>query len=99
MLLRFSPFGCVCLFPGVHGVAFSLVDRSSRLQEEFMRKRVNGKLDANAVGALKQWWISNFVWPYPTVRHASAGVGVESSPTDVTHHLGHRKPTSRNFVG
>ena len=38
------------------------------LKEEFLRKRKKGKLPKDATSALKTWWLSNLVWPYPTVR-------------------------------
>ena len=37
------------------------------LKEEFMRKRKKGKLPKDATEALKAWWQSNLVWPYPSV--------------------------------
>ena len=45
------------------------------LKEEFMRKRNKGKLPKDATSALKTWWVSNLVWPYPTVRLATAPDG------------------------
>ena len=38
------------------------------LKEEFMRKRKKGRLPKDATEALKAWWQSNLVWPYPSVR-------------------------------
>jgi hypothetical protein len=91
---------------GADWVAFLLAHRSRRLQEEFMRKRKKGKLDANATDALKRWWTSHIVWPYPTVRHASVGVDGECISHRLTprgpqreNYGGHRKSTSRNCVG
>ena len=37
-----------------------------------MRKRKKGKLPKDATTALKTWWASNLVWPYPSVRARAA---------------------------
>ena len=37
-----------------------------------MRKRKKGKLPKDATTALKTWWTSNLVWPYPSVRACAA---------------------------
>ena len=46
-----------------------------------MRKRKKGKLPKDATTALKTWWTSNLVWPYPSVRARAAPHVLESPLT------------------
>jgi hypothetical protein len=46
-----------------------------------MRKRKKGKLPKDATTALKTWWTSNLVWPYPSVCARAAPHVLESPLT------------------
>ena len=36
------------------------------LKDEFLKKTKKGKLPASSTDALKEWWLANLLWPYPS---------------------------------
>ena len=42
------------------------------LKDEFLKKTKKGKLPSSATKTLKEWWLANLLWPYPSEDAKSA---------------------------
>ena len=51
------------------------------LKDEFLKKTKKGKLPSSATKTLKEWWLANLLWPYPSERSEEHTSELQSQST------------------